>query len=70
MDDLIECYSGSGYGERPRAFTWQGHRLEVAEVLERRRAPEGKVFRVRSSEGQLFELFYQEDSDEWRIQPI
>jgi hypothetical protein len=70
MADLVECYSGSVYGERPTAFQWHGQRLEVEEVLERWRAPGGKGFLVRSSEGQLYELLYQEHNDAWMIQSI
>ena len=70
MTDAVECYSGSAYGERPVAFQWQGQRLQVSEVLERRRTPDGKKFQVRSSAGQLFELFYREHDDTWLIRPI
>lgn len=67
MSDLVECHSGYEYAERPLALTWQGQRLEISEVLERWRIPGARCFRVRASDGQIFELFYGELYDEWRI---
>jgi hypothetical protein len=67
MSDLVECHSGYEYGERPMALVWQGQRLEITEILDRWRIPAGKCFRVRTKDEQVFELFYAELSDEWRI---
>jgi hypothetical protein len=63
----VECYSGGEYAERPRAFYWQGARLEVAEVLESWRTPAGKRFRVRVGDGSIFELSYDAAIDAWDI---
>ena len=38
---------------------WQGERLEVAEILETLAHPDGKRFRVRTPDGQVFELVYE-----------
>ena len=65
--DLVECHSGSSYGERPVAFQWEGERLEVAEVEASWRIPGGRRFRVRTRDDRIFELFYGELYDEWRI---
>ncbi|MGQ0604770.1 MAG: hypothetical protein ACT4QE_24075 [Anaerolineales bacterium] len=70
MSDLVECHSGSEYAERPTALHWQGQRLEVAEVEARWRIPGGRKFRVRTSDGQVFELLYVELYDEWRIHQL
>ncbi len=67
--DLVECHSGSAYAERPVALTWQGERLEIEAVEARWRIPGGLRFRVRTADGQVFELFYGELYDEWRIHP-
>lgn len=67
MSDLVECHSGSEYAERPTALWWNGQRLEVAEVEARWRIPGGVKFRVRTTDGQVFELLYVELYDEWRI---
>lgn len=67
MSDLVECHSGYEYGERPTALTWQGQRLEISEILERWRIPGARCFRVQTIDNQIFELFYGELYDEWRI---
>ncbi|HEX7541114.1 MAG TPA: DUF6504 family protein [Anaerolineales bacterium] len=75
MTDIVECHSGSTYAERPTAFTWQGQRLIVAEILSQGRTPQAKLFRVRTADGQVFELAYVEAADkcpseqEWQIHP-
>lgn len=68
--DLVECRSDSDYAERPLALTWQGKRLEIAEILARWRGPGEKGFRVKTANGQAFELAYRELPDEWYIQLI
>jgi hypothetical protein len=68
--DLVECHSDAEYADRPLALTWQGRRLEITEILRRWRSPDEKGFRIKTTEGQVFELIYREISDDWRIQPI
>jgi hypothetical protein len=65
--DLVECHSGYTYGERPIALHWQGERLLVEEIEARWRIPGGTRFRVRTQDGQVFELFYGQLYDEWRV---
>jgi hypothetical protein len=67
MPDIVECHSGYEYAERPTALIWKGQRLEVEEIEARWRIPGGKKFRVRTTDGQVFELLYAELYDEWRI---
>jgi hypothetical protein len=73
MTDIVECHSGSTYAERPTALTWQGQRLIVAEILSQGRTPQVKWFRVRTADGQVFELSCSEVTDElsseheWKI---
>lgn len=69
MDD-VECRSDSEYAERPIALTWNGQCYEVAEVLSRWHTPDEKVFRVRTTDEQIFELIYREGPDEWKIKPL
>jgi hypothetical protein len=64
---LVECRSDAEYAERPVAFFWQAQRLEIAEILSRWRTPDGKRFRVRTTDGQIFELFYDPAVDRWQI---
>jgi hypothetical protein len=65
--DRVECHSGYTYGERPLAFTLEGRRHHVASIEDRRRTPEGIAFRVTTSDGEVFELTYLSQQDEWRI---
>lgn len=64
---IVECHSGFEYAERPTALHWQGERLEIAEVEAQWRVPEGRYFRVRIAERRVFELFYDQRNDEWKI---
>ncbi len=64
---VVECHSGSAYGERPVTLVWQGERLSVAAVEARWREPGGRGFRVRTTDGRTFELFYGEANDEWWV---
>ncbi len=68
--DIVECRSDSEYAERPLALTWNGQRHEVADILSSWRGPGEKGFRVKTSDGKIFELTYREVPDEWKIKPI
>ena len=68
--ELVECHSGYTYAERPIALHWQDERLEIVEVQARWRIPGGLRFRVSVADGRVFELFYGELYDEWRINPL
>ena len=70
----VDCYSGYKANERPTAFTYQGHRLEISEIIDR--WYEGGVkpdqpvidyFKVRTSEGQVFLLRYLSLFDAWSV---
>jgi hypothetical protein len=73
MSELVECYSGSVYAERPTALTWLGQRYTISEILSQGRTPRLKWFRVRTEAGQVFELSYIDVSSaeplehEWQI---
>jgi hypothetical protein len=41
--------------------------LEIAAIEAAWRIPGGRRFRVRTADGRVFELFYGELYDEWRI---
>jgi len=65
--ELVECHSGYVYGERPIALHLDGERLPIDQVEDSWRIPGGRRFRVRVEDGRIFELFYGELYDEWRI---
>jgi hypothetical protein len=67
MKELVECHSDYEYAEKPVALTWKDQRLEISEIIERWRIPGAICFRVGTTDGQIFELFYGELYDEWRI---
>jgi hypothetical protein len=68
--EVVECYSGQTYAERPLFIHWEGQRLEVVEIQGRWRLPEGCGFRVRVADNRVFELFYDKRMDEWHIDPL
>ena len=68
--NTVECRSDSTYAERPLSLTWEGKRYEVAEIVSRWRGPGEMGFRVKTTDGQAFDLTYREVPDEWLIQPI
>ncbi len=70
MEMRVECRSEHEYAERPIALTWEGQRRQISQILSRWRTPGEKHFRVRTTEGETFELTYVELSDEWTITPI
>jgi hypothetical protein len=47
-----------------------GCKYEVAEIFARWRGPDEKGFRVKTADGQAFEITYREIPDEWFVQPI
>ena len=68
--EKVECRSDSEYAERPLSLVWEGQRYEIAEIVARWRGPSEKGFRVKTADGQAFDLTYREFPDEWLIQPI
>lgn len=67
--DRVECYSGYTYAQEPRAVGWHGRRFEVDRVERRWRTPEGPAFRVITTTGTKFDLYYAEGADLWTIRP-
>ncbi|HET6845410.1 MAG TPA: hypothetical protein VFH29_01165 [Anaerolineales bacterium] len=68
--DTVECRSDSEYAERPLALTWQGQRMEIAEIVATWRGPGEKGFRIKTAAGAAFDLAYREITDEWLVQPL
>lgn len=66
MMETVECYSGQTYAERPKAFRWEGERLEVEKILTNWRTPEACHWLVLTCKGR-FELCYKEAQDTWSI---
>ena len=69
MTETVECYSGADFGERPRAFDWNGERHQVQTVLASWQTPTGLRFRVRTEGDLTIELSYVRADERWRIRP-
>lgn len=63
----VQCYSGSRYGERPLSFSLHDETYVVKVVERSWRTPSNLHFRVRTEEGEIFELAYDDGSDTWCV---
>ncbi len=70
MDDRpvkVTCYSGHKYAERPLSFVWGAKEHQVKEIEHEWQAPGARLFQVRTVEGRVFILSYNEKYDEWAV---
>lgn len=67
VGERVECRAEAAYPGRPLAFTFQGQRREVVEILKSWRSPQGSGFRVSIEDGRVFELLYDQALDEWVV---
>lgn len=63
----VECFSSSTYAKHPLAFNWQGNRWIVEQIVSESRSPDGKLFLVKTQQDRVFELFYNEYHDSWKV---
>jgi hypothetical protein len=70
MGELVECHSGFTYADKPIALTWASQRLEITAITAQWRSPQARHFRVRTSNGQEFELSYREADNEWQVSQL
>ncbi len=70
MTELVECYSGARYAERPVALTWESQRFTIKEIECQWREPDGPAFRVCTAGGPRFVLHYNEEADTWTVYPV
>jgi translation initiation factor IF-1 len=63
----VECLSGHTYAGRPVALISKGQKRQIVEILTRWQKPGARCFRVRLDDGVVFELCYDETSDEWQV---
>jgi hypothetical protein len=66
--EVVECYSGQTYAERPIALYWEGERFEITEIISRWRSPNEIYFRVSVGDERIFELVYNDAEDVWNIE--
>lgn len=70
MSEVVTCYSGARYAERPVAFQYAGERLRVKDVVRTWREPAALFFLVQTSDGRRFRLVYEEESGRWSVDPL
>ena len=70
----VECYSGYKANERPVAFTYQGHRWEIQEIIDRwheggldASRPVIDYFKARTTDGKVYLLRYLSAFDVWSM---
>ena len=61
----VTCYSGHTYAERLESFVWEGVKRMVKEVVKEWQEPGARLFEIRTEEGRMFVLSYNERGDEW-----
>lgn len=63
----VDAYSGYKGEETPRAFTLDGVRRSVVEILDRWYTETHSCFRVRAHDGQRYVLRCQLDEEVWEL---
>jgi hypothetical protein len=67
VGERVECRAEAAYPGRPLAFTFQGQRWKVVDVLKSWRSPQGVGYRVSIEDGRFFELLYDQALVEWVV---
>jgi hypothetical protein len=68
MHPQVECRSEYQYAERPEAFSWNGERVIVTEIIAHWRSPQGMHFQVLTATHGIFYLSYLEREGIWEVQ--
>jgi hypothetical protein len=63
----VECYAGYKAEERPLRFRLGEGVLEVEEVEDQWYGPSAHYFRVRTSDGNVYVLCHDEETDCWSL---
>jgi len=64
---LVEAYAGYKGEETPRAFTLDGMRHEVQEIVARWHTDRHACFKLRASDGHRYVLRYDLDELAWEL---
>ena len=64
----VDSYSGYKANERPLRFTLDGETYDIASIEDRWQEPSAEYFKVKSVDGKLYLLRYDEHEDEWTLQ--
>lgn len=63
----VDAYAGYKGEETPRAFTLDGRKLQVREVVDRWYSQTHSYFRVYASDGRRYVLRFDLDEDCWEL---
>ena len=63
----VDAYAGYKGEETPRAFTLDGRKLHVSEVVDRWYSHTHSYFRVHASDGQRYVLRFDLDENCWEL---
>ena len=63
----VDAYAGYKGEETPRAFTLDGRKLQVREVVDRWYSQTHSYFRVYASDGQRYVLRFDLDENCWEL---
>jgi hypothetical protein len=64
----VECYAGHRAEERPLRFFAGGKTYAVETVDDKWYSPEGRYFRVKADDGNVYVLRHDEAKDEWTME--
>src|SRR5262245_13152084 len=64
----VDAYSGYKATERPLRFTLDDETYDIASIEDRWQEPNAEYFKVRTVDGKLYLLRYDEREDEWTLQ--
>jgi hypothetical protein len=66
----VTSHSGYTYAERPVSLVWDGVEHKVKKIEKEWQEPGARLFQVRTENGGLFVLSYNERGDEWSAYEI
>ena len=64
----VDAYSGYKANERPQRFTLDDDIYEIASVEDRWYEADAEYFKVRTTDGKVYLLLYDEHEDTWTLQ--
>ena len=64
----VDAYSGYKANERPRLFVLYQEAYKIAAVVDQWHEPWATYFKIRTTEGKIYILRYDEQSEEWTLQ--
>src|SRR5262245_40828606 len=64
----VDAYAGYKASERPLRFSLDDETYDIASIEDRWQEPAAEYFKVRTVDGKLYLLRYDEREDEWTLQ--